>query len=243
MTAAAVAAAQEAGVPFNDDHNGAELDGVGFVQLNIRGRPPPQRRGGVPAARARRAEPDERDLRQGAPAPLRGHALRRRGVRARRRRAAGAGRARGRRLRRDDRVAQAAAALGDRPGGRARRARHRAVVDLPGVGENLHDHVLAPGHLRGAAQVGAAAAARPAAAARRTSSRGRAAGSSGPTSSRSSSTCRSTPRTGRPAGRLHADGWHDAARQPRLAAPRVGRPRGRVAARPRLLASDADLEA
>jgi choline dehydrogenase len=36
LIAAAVAAAQEAGVPFNDDHNGAELDGVGFVQLNIR---------------------------------------------------------------------------------------------------------------------------------------------------------------------------------------------------------------
>jgi choline dehydrogenase len=36
LLAAAVAAAQEAGVPFNPDHNGAELDGVGFVQLTIR---------------------------------------------------------------------------------------------------------------------------------------------------------------------------------------------------------------
>jgi choline dehydrogenase len=36
VIAAAVAAAQEAGVPFNDDHNGAELDGVGLTQLLIR---------------------------------------------------------------------------------------------------------------------------------------------------------------------------------------------------------------
>jgi choline dehydrogenase len=36
VIAAAVAAAQEAGVPFNDDHNGPELDGVGFTQLTIR---------------------------------------------------------------------------------------------------------------------------------------------------------------------------------------------------------------
>lgn len=36
VLAAAVAAAQEAGVPFNADHNGADLDGVGFAQLTIR---------------------------------------------------------------------------------------------------------------------------------------------------------------------------------------------------------------
>jgi choline dehydrogenase len=36
VNAAVVAAAQEAGIPFNDDHNGAQLDGVGFAQLNIR---------------------------------------------------------------------------------------------------------------------------------------------------------------------------------------------------------------
>jgi choline dehydrogenase len=36
VIAAAVAAAQEAGVPFNEDHNGPELDGVGFTQLTIR---------------------------------------------------------------------------------------------------------------------------------------------------------------------------------------------------------------
>jgi choline dehydrogenase-like flavoprotein len=34
--ASAVEAAQEAGVPFNPDHNGAELDGVGFAQLMIK---------------------------------------------------------------------------------------------------------------------------------------------------------------------------------------------------------------
>jgi choline dehydrogenase-like flavoprotein len=36
LTAAAVAAAEEAGVPFNDDHNGPTLDGVGFCQLTIK---------------------------------------------------------------------------------------------------------------------------------------------------------------------------------------------------------------
>ncbi len=35
FNAAVVEAAQEAGVPFNPDHNGAELDGVGFPQLLI----------------------------------------------------------------------------------------------------------------------------------------------------------------------------------------------------------------
>ena len=36
VIAAAVEAAQEAGVSINDDHNGPELDGVGFAQLTIR---------------------------------------------------------------------------------------------------------------------------------------------------------------------------------------------------------------
>jgi choline dehydrogenase len=36
MLASFVAATQEAGVPFNDDHNGATLDGVGYSQLTIR---------------------------------------------------------------------------------------------------------------------------------------------------------------------------------------------------------------
>jgi choline dehydrogenase len=36
MIAAAVAASQEAGIPYNPDHNGAESDGVSFVQLNVR---------------------------------------------------------------------------------------------------------------------------------------------------------------------------------------------------------------
>lgn len=36
VNAAAVAAAQEAGIPFNDDCNGAESDGVGFAQLTIK---------------------------------------------------------------------------------------------------------------------------------------------------------------------------------------------------------------
>jgi choline dehydrogenase len=37
LLAGFVAAAQEAGVPFNPDHNGPTLDGVGYTQLTIRG--------------------------------------------------------------------------------------------------------------------------------------------------------------------------------------------------------------
>ena len=131
VTAAAVAAAQEAGIPFNDDHNGAELDGVGFCQLTIRD----GRRHSVAeaflrpvldspqlalhtSARARRAR-------------LRGHAMRRRRVRARWRARAGAGPPRGRRLRRDDRVAATAPALGYRAGRPQPPPRDRAARRSP----------------------------------------------------------------------------------------------------------------
>ena len=36
LNAAVVAAAQEAGIAFNDDHNGESLDGVSFCQLNVK---------------------------------------------------------------------------------------------------------------------------------------------------------------------------------------------------------------
>ncbi len=36
FSAAALAAAQEAGIPYNDDHNGETLDGVSFAQLNVK---------------------------------------------------------------------------------------------------------------------------------------------------------------------------------------------------------------
>ncbi len=36
VNAAVVDAAQEAGIPFNDDHNGEQLDGVAYAQLNIK---------------------------------------------------------------------------------------------------------------------------------------------------------------------------------------------------------------
>jgi choline dehydrogenase len=45
LHASVVAGAQEAGVAFNPDHNGAELDGVGFMQLMVKdGRRQSQRR-------------------------------------------------------------------------------------------------------------------------------------------------------------------------------------------------------
>ena len=61
VNAAVVAAAQEAGIPFNDDYNGEQLDGVSFCQLNDQGRPAPDRRDGLPGAARRLARPDRAD--------------------------------------------------------------------------------------------------------------------------------------------------------------------------------------
>ena len=194
LTAAAVAAAQEAGIPFNDDHNGAELDGVGFAQLNIR----EGRRHSVADAFLRPVLEGPNltvltSAKAAAPA-LRRHAVRRRRVHERRQRPPGAGRARGRRLRGDDRVAEVAAALGHRDARQSSGASGSSLlVDLPGVGENLHDHLLSP-VIFAAAPAGAADGAGTPAAARPPLHAQSRAASTGPTCSRSSSTCRSTGR-------------------------------------------------
>ena len=233
VTAAAVEAAQEAGVPFNDDSNGAELEGVAFCQLNIRD----GRRHSVAEAFLRPVldaqQPHGADLREGVPAPLRGRQLCRGGVRAGRSRAAGAGRARGRRLRGHDRVAKAADALGDRPGGRPSAAGHRAARRPPRRRREPARPRARPGDLLGAGR-GAAAGARPPAAPRASvpavARRARAARP--PAALLPPPALRGGP--GRAAGRLHAHGRRDPARQPRLAAPGVDGPRRPAAARPGL---------
>ena len=194
-----VAAAQEAGIPFNDDHNGERARRRLVLPAHDQGRPAPD------AARrhSSRRSPGLAGL------TVLTRALRRRllfegarcvGVEIAR---DGCGRAdprraRGRRLRRDGRVAQAPAALRHRARRRARPPRDRVVADLPGVGRNLHDHVLSP-----VIYAASRAVPPPLPGLQQLHShlfwRSRS-GLPGPTSSRSSSTCRCTSRgwRGRP---------------------------------------------
>ena len=144
LNAAVVAAAQEAGIAFNDDHNGESLDGVSFCQLNDQGRHPPEHRDGISRAGLWCSQPDRADASLRAAAALRRRALRRRRDPPRRRCLADPRRARGCGLRRHGRVAQAPVALGHRPGRGARRPRNRRRRRSAGCRANLHDHVLSP---------------------------------------------------------------------------------------------------
>ncbi len=144
LTAAAVAAAQEAGVPFNEDHNGPDLDGVGYAQLMIRN--------------GRRQSTAEAFLR---PVLGAGNLTVVTGARARRLRFDGL-RCTGVDVVRDGAVETVRAehevvvscgtiesprllmlsGIGD--GNDLEHLDVEVRVDLPGVGQNLHDHVLSP---------------------------------------------------------------------------------------------------
>jgi choline dehydrogenase len=144
LLASMVAAAQEAGVPFNDDHNGPELDGVGYSQLTIRDG---VRETGASAFIAPVADHPRLTVYTGA--------------HARRLLFAGA-RCTGVEVARDGEVGSIEAGAEvvvsggalESPkllmlsgiGPRAGLARHGidVRVDLPGVGANLHDHLVAP---------------------------------------------------------------------------------------------------
>jgi choline dehydrogenase len=144
LTAAAVEAAQEAGVPFNDDSNGAELEGVAFCQLTIRD----GRRHGVAEAFLRPVldAPNLsvltsaracRLLLEGADCVgveyVQGGVVRQ--ARARHEVVVCAGTIESPKL---------LMLSGIGPAADLRRLGIEPLVDLPGVGENLHDHVLAP---------------------------------------------------------------------------------------------------
>ena len=144
VTAAAVAAAQEAGVPFNDDQNGAEPDGVGYAQLNIRD--------------GRRDSVAEAFLRPVLGAPNLTVATSARACRLlfEGTRCVGVEYAQGgavRRARAGHEVVVSAGTIespkllmlsGIGPAASLGGLGIEPLVDLPGVGENLHDHLLAP---------------------------------------------------------------------------------------------------
>ena len=142
--AAVVAGAQEAGVPFNPDHNGAELDGVGFAQLMIKDG---KRQSQAVAFLRPVADAANLTVQTGAYA---------------RRLLVEGGRCVGVEVGRDGQVEQVRAEhevvvcagtlespkllllSGIGPAEQLRGHGIGVLVDLPGVGENLHDHGLVP---------------------------------------------------------------------------------------------------
>jgi choline dehydrogenase len=140
MLASMVAAAQEAGVPFNDDHNGPSLDGVGYSQLTIRDG---VRETAASAFLASVAEHPGLTLYTGAQAlALRFDGARCTGVQV----AGGVVEA-------GVEVILSAGTLespkllmlaGIGPADELARVGIERRVDLPGVGRNLHDHYIAP---------------------------------------------------------------------------------------------------
>ncbi len=144
LLAAFVAAAQEAGIPFNDDHNGPVLDGVGFTQLTIRD-------GRRVTSASAFLEPVVDDpaltVETGA------HAVR---LVLAGRRCRGVELARDGELElveADSEVVLCAGTIGSAkllllsgigPGEELRALEIPVVADLPGVGKNLHDHLLSP---------------------------------------------------------------------------------------------------
>lgn len=144
LISAVVEAAQEAGIPFNDDTNGAGPDGVAYCQLNIRA----GRRDGVAEAFLRPVL-DTPGLTVIT------------GVRARRlvldgARCTGVEYVQGGKMQRVDARREVVVSAGTvespkllmlsgiGPGAELRRHGIETRVDLPGVGRNLHDHLLVP---------------------------------------------------------------------------------------------------
>jgi choline dehydrogenase len=140
LLAACVEAAQQAGVPFNPDHNGADLDGVGYAQLMIKdGR---RQSSSVAFLEQVLADPNL-TVRTGARASsLLFEGDRCVGVELD-----------GEQLRAEHEVVLSAGTIespkllmlsGIGPAADLERVGVDVRVDLPGVGRNLHDHALAP---------------------------------------------------------------------------------------------------
>jgi choline dehydrogenase len=144
LTAAAVEATQEAGIPFNDDYNGAELEGVNFCQLTVR----EGRRHSVAEAFVRPVlgAPNLTVLTSSRARRLAFDGTRCVGVEYVRDGVVSTARA-------EHEVIVCAGTIesprllmlsGIGPADAVRQLGIEPLADLPGVGENLHDHVLAP---------------------------------------------------------------------------------------------------
>ena len=134
-------AAQQAGYPLTDDVNGYRQEGFARFDRNVHRRSPALRGPRLPAPGHGPQEPPRRDAGAGHQGPLRRQARHRGRVPPRRPGAPLGQGGRGDPLRRGDQHPPAAPAL------RHRRPEHlqplgvRMVHDLPGVGENLQDHL------------------------------------------------------------------------------------------------------
>ena len=245
VNAAVVAAAQEAGIPFNDDHNGEKLDGVAFCQLNVKDG---LRQSAATAFLAPLLGAPGLTVLTGARATrLLFEGGRCVGVEIVRRRSSRAGprRARGGRLRRHDRVARSCSCS---PGIGAGAPSSAAlgidvVADLPGVGAQ-------PPRPRAVARSSTArrrtrsAAGRRAAAAPQPPLLAQPAGAARARHPAALLPPAALPRgTGRAGRRLHADGRARPAGEPRVAAARLGRPEAAPLIDPAYLSCEADVDA
>ena len=140
LHAAVVEAAQEIGIPFNDDHNGAVQDGVGYCQLMVKD--DIRQSQTVAFLRPVMDDPNLTVLTRTRALRLVLEGSRCVGVET----TAGE-------LRAEHEVVVSAGAIespkllmlsGIGPAAGLARAGVEVAVDLPGVGENLHDHLLSP---------------------------------------------------------------------------------------------------
>ena len=121
-----IAAAEKIGLPYNPDQNGATQEGIGMSQVTIaKGRRQSTAFCYLDPARSRPNLTIDQGAMAESPDPRR-QALRRRPLFRRRRAARGAGGPRSHRLGRLDQLAEAARAVGHRPGRPPALARHRA---------------------------------------------------------------------------------------------------------------------
>ena len=111
-----IAAAQEAGYPYNRDFNGAEQEGVGPLQLTVRGRRRCSAAAGYLQPAMCATQPAGRNPRADASRAAGGQARRRRRIQPERRAASGAGAARGAAVRRLDQLAADPATVRHRAG-------------------------------------------------------------------------------------------------------------------------------
>ena len=134
-------AAQECGIPLNPNYNGATQDGVSFMQYSIRDGV----RHSTAAAYIRPA--------RGTPEPRRGDRRALRGACCSTERAAWASSGEGGRSAHADQVVVCGGTIGSAqllllsgigPADHLRSVGIDVVADVPGVGENLHDHLLSP---------------------------------------------------------------------------------------------------